>query len=100
MSPQERQEGEQEGAPWIAVPDVGGYRHPLAAVYRLGVLEVVRRLQEDDRLRPAFLFGEVPTRFVAEGELADADPGLRALRNLNTPEEYEAALREEERGAG
>ena len=64
----------------IAVPDVGGYRHPLAAVYRLGVLDVVRRLLEEDRLRPAFLFGEVPTRFVHEEELADVDSGWRNRR--------------------
>jgi molybdenum cofactor guanylyltransferase len=77
----------------IAVPDVGGYRHPLAAVYRVEALPVIERLLSEDRLRTAFLFSEVPTRFVSEGELADY-PGLRTLRNLNTPEEYEAALRE------
>src|SRR4051794_24121870 len=47
----------------IAVPDVGGYRHPLAAVYRVTVLPVVERLLAEDRLRPAFLFDQVPTRF-------------------------------------
>src|SRR5262249_52205995 len=46
----------------ICVPEVGGYKHPLAAVYRLGVAPVVGRLLAEDRLRPAFLFGEVPTR--------------------------------------
>jgi molybdopterin-guanine dinucleotide biosynthesis protein A len=81
---------------YVAVPDVGGYRHPLAAVYRVEVLAVVQRLLAEDRLRPAFLFDEVPTRFVSEQELADVDPGLQTLRNLNTPEEYEAALREAE----
>src|SRR5262249_15113148 len=84
----------------IAVPDVGGYRHPLAAVYRIEVLDVVQRLLAEGRLRPAFLFGQVPTRFIREEELADADPGLQTLRNLNTPEEYEAALREVEAGRG
>jgi molybdopterin-guanine dinucleotide biosynthesis protein A len=85
----------------VAVPDVGGYRHPLAAVYAIEVLDVVRQLLAQDRLRPAFLFDQVPTRFVREDELAGADPGLQTLRNLNTPQEYEAALREVEgeRGA-
>jgi molybdopterin-guanine dinucleotide biosynthesis protein A len=78
----------------ICVPEVGGYRHPLAAVYRLDVAPVVERLLAEDRLRPAFLFSEVATRMVRAEELADADEGLRSLRNLNTPEEYEAALRE------
>src|SRR5438876_5909642 len=40
----------------ICVPRVGEYHHPLAAVYRLGVLPLVRRLLEEDRLRPIFLF--------------------------------------------
>jgi molybdopterin-guanine dinucleotide biosynthesis protein A len=78
----------------VAVPDVGGFRHPLAAVYRVEVLSVVEQLLAEDRLRPAFLFDLVPTRFVSEAELSDADPGLKTLRNLNTPEDYEAALRE------
>ncbi len=78
----------------VCVPRVEGYTHPLAAVYRLGVLERVERLLAEDRLRPVFLFESVPTRVVEAAELAEADPGLRSLRNLNTPEEYEAALRE------
>ena len=31
---------------------------------------------------------------VAAAELADVDPTFQTLRNLNTPEEYEAALRD------
>jgi hypothetical protein len=33
-------------------------------------------------------------RLVTAEELRGADPGLMTLRNLNTPEEYEAALRQ------
>jgi molybdenum cofactor guanylyltransferase len=78
----------------VAVPDVGGYRHPLAAIYRVTVLPIVERLLAEDRLRPAFLFDQVPTRFVIESELSAVDPDLKTLRNLNTPQDYEAALRE------
>ncbi len=78
----------------IAVPKVGDYHHPLAAVYRVSVLPVVRDLLAADRLRPVFLFDAVPTRVVGPDELADVDPHFRSLRNLNTPEDYEAALRE------
>ena len=45
-------------------------------------------------MRPAFLFEQVPTRFVTAADLEDADPGLQTLRNLNTPQDYEAALRQ------
>ena len=69
----------------------------LAAVYRLGVGPVAARLLAEDRLRPAFLFEAVPTRVVTPEELAEVDPTFQTLRNLNTPVEYEAALRELER---
>jgi molybdenum cofactor guanylyltransferase len=78
----------------ICVPRVGGYHHPLAAVYRLGVANAVKRLLAEDRLRPFFLFEAVPTRVVEADELRQADPAFQTLRNLNTPEDYESALRE------
>ncbi len=78
----------------VCVPRVGEYHHPLAAVYRLGVLPVVEQLLAENRLRPFFLFEAVPTRVVEADELRDVDPAFRTLRNLNTPEDYEAALRE------
>ena len=78
----------------VCVPRVGDYHHPLAAVYRLEVADAVARLLAEDRLRPFFLFEAVPTRVVGEAELADVDPTFQTLRNLNTPEDYEAALRE------
>jgi molybdopterin-guanine dinucleotide biosynthesis protein A len=78
----------------ICVPRVGDYHHPLAAVYRIEVADAVHRLLAEDRLRPFFLFQAVPTRVVEAAELADVDPTFQTLRNLNTPEDYEAALRE------
>jgi len=78
----------------ICVPRIGDHHHPLAAVYRLDVEPVVRRLLAENRLRPFFLFEAVATRVVEAAELADVDPTFQTLRNLNTPEEYEAAVRE------
>jgi molybdopterin-guanine dinucleotide biosynthesis protein A len=78
----------------ICVPHVGDFHHPLAAVYRLDVLPVVRRLLRANRLRPVYLFDEVRTRIVHADELLAVDPSLQSLRNLNTPEEYAAALAE------
>src|SRR5437870_5294160 len=75
----------------IMLPRVG---HPLAAVYRLDVADAVNRLLAENRLRPFFLFEAVSTRVVEAAELADVDPTFQTLRNLNTPEDYEAALRE------
>ncbi|HJZ58235.1 MAG TPA: molybdenum cofactor guanylyltransferase [Gemmataceae bacterium] len=88
------------GDAMVCVPHVAGYHHPLAAVYRVSVLLHVRELLAANRLRPVFLFDAVPTRVIEPHELADIDPEFRSLRNLNTPEDYAAALRESpEQGA-
>jgi len=44
--------------------------------------------------KPSALFEHARTRFVTAQDLANADPDLKTLQNLNTPEVYEAALRE------
>jgi molybdopterin-guanine dinucleotide biosynthesis protein A len=78
----------------ISVPHIGDYHHPLAAVYRIDVVETVRTLLHENRLRPVFLFDAVPTRVVTADELTDVDPTFETLRNLNTPADYEQALRD------
>ena len=82
------------GSAQICVPKVGDYHHPLAAVYRVDVLPVVLQLLKENRLRPVFLFDAVATRVVDANELIDVDPTFESLRNLNTPEDYELALRD------
>ncbi len=76
----------------IAVVEIDGFPHPLSAVYRRRTLTHVEELLAKDRLRPAFLFDAVPTRRVKAKELTDVDPELLTLRNLNTREDYLAAL--------
>jgi molybdopterin-guanine dinucleotide biosynthesis protein A len=78
----------------VCVPRVEGYYHSLAGVYRVEIADHVRRLLEERRLRPVFLFDAVPTRVVEPHELSDVDPTFQSLRNLNSPEEYQAALRD------
>ncbi len=78
----------------ICVPRVGDYHHPLAALYRLKVKATVDSLLAENRLRPFFLFEAVPTRVVQAAELADVDPTFETLRNLNTAEDYETALKQ------
>jgi molybdopterin-guanine dinucleotide biosynthesis protein A len=82
------------GSHSICVPRTGEFHHPLAAIYRVGVLETAKRLLAENRPRPVFLFESLPTRVVAAAELIDVDPTLQSLRNLNTPADYEAALRD------
>jgi molybdopterin-guanine dinucleotide biosynthesis protein A len=81
----------------IVLPEVGGYRQPLSAAYRLDLLSTVQELIANDRMRPAFLFERCRvTHLTAEEMLRDAslarlDPELGSVRNLNEPADYERA---------
>ncbi len=77
----------------LAIPYVESLYHPLAALYRRrAVLPAIEELLRADQLRVALLVEAVQTRTVDEAELKAADPELRTLRNLNSPEDYERAL--------
>ena len=76
----------------VAVPHIDGFDEPLAAIYRTGVVPRIDRLLADGRRRPADLFDQVCTRRVTAAELADVDPDLRSLQNVNSPADYQAAL--------
>jgi len=78
----------------VCVPHIDDYYHPLAAVYRVEMLAQVDGLLAEGRLRPVFLFEAAPTRVVQAEELRAVDPTFQTLRNLNTPADYEAAMRE------
>jgi len=86
------------GGPYdVGLPIAHGFRHPLAAAYRPSLLPAIERLIAEDRMRPAFLFEESRVRELTEAdllrdpELADADPELLSVLNLNEPDDYERA---------
>jgi molybdenum cofactor guanylyltransferase len=77
----------------LVIPFVGGYHHPLAALYRRHtVLPAIEGLLSEDRLRLSILVDAVKTRVVDESEMRTVDPELQTLRNLNSPEDYARAL--------
>jgi molybdenum cofactor guanylyltransferase len=79
----------------LAIPEVGGYLHPLAAIYRRStVLPAVETLLSEGRLRPVFLLDAVRGLRVQPEMMTEVDPELSTLRNLNTPEDYRQALEE------
>jgi molybdopterin-guanine dinucleotide biosynthesis protein A len=79
------------------LPEVGGFRQPLSAAYRTGLLSAVEELIAADRMRPAFLFERSRVLHMAEadllrdGPLARLDPALASVSNLNEPADYERA---------
>ena len=81
----------------VALPVAHGYRHPLAAAYGASLLGVVEALIAEDLLRPAALFERCRVReldedaLLADRALAEADPNLSSLLNVNDPDEYERA---------
>jgi molybdopterin-guanine dinucleotide biosynthesis protein A len=76
-----------------AVPEDETHYHPLAAAYRTSLAANVRALVSAGRLRPVFLFEKSDIHVVPIDELRAVDPDLESLRNMNTPEDYAAALR-------
>ncbi len=78
----------------IAVMEIEGFTHPLSAVYRRSALPHIESLLAQQKLRPAFLFELMRTRRVKPEEMVAVDPQLQTLRNLNTMEDYLAALAE------
>jgi molybdopterin-guanine dinucleotide biosynthesis protein A len=88
----------RQGSFDIAVPRAKGRSHPLSAIYGLEARAEVSALLAADRLRLSSLFERLRTVFADEAlllegdELRTADPELLSLENVNTPEEYAAAL--------
>jgi molybdenum cofactor guanylyltransferase len=80
----------------LAMPEVAGFKQPLAALYRRApVLAMAEKLLAAERLRPVFLIEELTARHVAEQEVRSVDPLCQSLQNLNTPADYNDALIQE-----
>jgi molybdopterin-guanine dinucleotide biosynthesis protein A len=79
------------------LPFARGFKQPLAAAYRVSLAETAERLVAEDRLRPAFLFGQCTVETLDDAALkqdpvlAALDPDLDSVVNVNTPDDYQAA---------
>jgi molybdenum cofactor guanylyltransferase len=73
------------------VPRAGGGWQPLCAVYRPEFGDVAERALRDGRYRINVLFEVANVQAVDEEELARAGFAASSFRNLNTPEELDAA---------
>jgi molybdopterin-guanine dinucleotide biosynthesis protein A len=85
---------ERQGKGDAVVPHVEGLWHPLAALYRRDVRSTAERILVSGGRRMLDLIGAIAVDRVDAAALRGVDPDLRALRNVNTPAEYAAALHE------
>ena len=83
----------------VALPEAHGFPHPLAAAYRAATIgPLIDALLAEDSLgtRPLMHRARVhrldEAALLADPDVAQLDPDLRSLDNLNEPAEYEAAL--------
>jgi molybdopterin-guanine dinucleotide biosynthesis protein A len=89
--------GAFNGAVDVVLPEIGGYRQPLAAAYGVGLLDTVEELIAADRLRPAFLFDQCRVlhlddeAMLRDSAVARGDPELESVSNLNERLDYERA---------
>ncbi|MBI4488532.1 MAG: NTP transferase domain-containing protein [Deltaproteobacteria bacterium] len=77
----------------VVVPYWHGRYQPLHAVYRQSVVPLLKEQLERGELRPIFLYKKVRTREIQEDEVRRFDPEGLSFLNMNTPEDYQAALK-------
>ena len=77
----------------VVVPYWEERYQPLHAVYRKSVLPLLKEQLERGELRPVYLFDKVRTRKVDEDEIKSFDPYGLSFLNMNTPQDYQAAVK-------
>jgi molybdopterin-guanine dinucleotide biosynthesis protein A len=65
---------------------------PLHAAYRRSVVPLLREQLDRGELRPISLYPKVRTREIHEDEICRLDPDGLSFLNMNSPEDYQAAL--------
>jgi molybdopterin-guanine dinucleotide biosynthesis protein A len=88
----------QASSALVTVPFTSGHYQPLCAVYRKDFAPVAQESLAQGRNKIDTLFPAISLRVIKEDELAAAGCNAAALRNVNTPEEWEQATREFESG--
>lgn len=75
------------------IPEVGGLAQPLHAVYRKRSAAAIDALIAAGEQRLTSIVNSISARRLREQELRQIDPDLNSFLNVNTPEDYERALR-------
>lgn len=78
----------------LAIVREGKRYHPMAAVYRTSLRELIEEMLAENVQRPIDLVERANSAFLEAEELKNVDPELLGLRNINTREQYFELLRE------
>lgn len=77
----------------VVVPYWGDRYQPLHAAYRKSVLPLLKEQMERGALRPVYLFDRVRTRKIVAEEIQPFDPCGLSFFNINTPQDYQVAVK-------
>jgi molybdopterin-guanine dinucleotide biosynthesis protein A len=77
----------------VVVPRMEDYLEPLHAIYRKSCLGAMEALLQQGKRRITAFYPDVHVRYVDRSQLAIFDPAHRSFVNVNTPEQWEQALR-------
>jgi molybdopterin-guanine dinucleotide biosynthesis protein A len=83
----------RESGATVTVPKAGGGFQPLCAVYRKEFADLAGESLRAGRNKIDPLFNQVSTRIIVEDELTQAGFSGEMFRNVNTPEDLDAAKR-------
>jgi molybdopterin-guanine dinucleotide biosynthesis protein A len=78
------------------IPVINGKQHPLFAVFRKGMTGTIENCIKEENLRMKHLLDLVNVHYVTEKDLTDFNNLEHIFFNMNNPEEYQDALRQEE----
>jgi molybdenum cofactor guanylyltransferase len=77
----------------VVVPHWENRFQPLHAAYRTSVAPLLKEQLDRGELRPVYLFDKVRTCKIGEEEIRRFDPEGLSFLNMNTPADYEEALK-------
>ena len=75
------------------VPVVSNFPQPLAAYYATSALEKIEAALDSNDNSLRGMLGQLDVRYVSEVELRKCDSQFRSFIDLDTPQEYQAALK-------
>lgn len=84
----------ESSASTVIVPSVGRYFQPLCAVYRKAFVSAAEHALSEGKNKIDQLFAEVSLCAVSEEDMTANGFDASIFRNLNTPEEWQAAKRD------